>query len=66
MIYSISHTYQKIERDGSVPGASEIARTKAGRKMLRQKAFWENYLLYASVKAEAIAENRREASREER
>jgi hypothetical protein len=57
---------QKIENDGRVPGLSEIAKTKAGRKMFRQKAFWENYLQYASVKAEAIAENRREMLREER
>ena len=34
--------------------------------MLRQKAFWENYLMYASVKAEQISENRREIMREER
>ena len=41
-----------------VPEVKELHKSAVGRMLIRKKVFWDNFLLYQDVRAEAIARTR--------
>ena len=42
-----------------MPKTDDYHRTVLGRKLLRRKIFWENFLMYMNIKVEAMSSNRK-------